>query len=324
MVSIIVPIYNVQDFIARCARSLLSQTFRDIEYIFVDDASPDSSVQILMNTLEEFPERKSQVRILHHEVNKGLPAARNTGLIKARGDYVYHCDSDDFLENNMIELMYMAAVQSEADFVWCDWYLSYNKQERYMSQSSIEEVRLVLKSMLIGTLKYNVWNKLVKRSIYLENQIVFPEGHSMGEDMTMLRLLSCSRSVAYVNKPLYHYVRSNIDAMTQHYSQKHLDDIRFNAWQTIDFLTVKRVVTNEELSYFKLNIKHPLLISDSWSSYKLWTSWYPEATKYIFKNKTLPLRTRCIQFLASKKLYVFVWIYYKLVYRVLYPLIYSN
>ena len=98
MISVIIPIYKVEEFIVRCVNSLMQQTMEEVEFIFVNDATPDDSMVLLQLALNNFPERKAQVHILNHEVNQGLPAARNTGLRVATGEYIYHCDSDDYLE----------------------------------------------------------------------------------------------------------------------------------------------------------------------------------------------------------------------------------
>ena len=106
-ISVIIPIYKVESFIARCAESLFNQTFDEgIEYIFVDDASPDDSVKILQDIIAEYPNRFQQVKILHHKFNQGLPAARNTGLAEAIGEYVFHFDSDDYADPDMLETLY--------------------------------------------------------------------------------------------------------------------------------------------------------------------------------------------------------------------------
>ena len=137
-VSVISPIFKVRNFIERCACSLFEQTLKDVEYIFVDDASPDDSIDIVKACIERYPERKEQVRILVHEQNQGLPAARNTGLAVAAGEYVFHCDSDDFVEREMLEEMYNAAKAQDTDIVYCDFYLSFEKNERYMSNPVYE------------------------------------------------------------------------------------------------------------------------------------------------------------------------------------------
>ena len=114
-VSVVIPVFKVRNFIERCATSLFEQTLEDVEYIFVDDASPDDSIEILKECLERYPKRKAQVQILTHEQNKGLPAARNTGLAVATGEYVFHCDSDDWVESTMLEDLYVTAIQNSAD-----------------------------------------------------------------------------------------------------------------------------------------------------------------------------------------------------------------
>ena len=100
-VSVIVPIYKVEPFIERCARSLFEQTLDDIEYIFVNDCTPDKSMEVLSRVLEDYPGRKEQVRIITMPVNSGLPKVRRAGLEVASGDYIIHCDSDDWVDRTM-------------------------------------------------------------------------------------------------------------------------------------------------------------------------------------------------------------------------------
>ena len=322
-VSVIVPIYNVSRFIEHCAESLMKQTLDEVEYIFVNDATPDNSMMLLRSVLKRYPNRASQIKIVEHKQNKGLPAARNTGLAVATGEYIFHCDSDDYVEYDMLELLYDAAKEKEADFAWCDWFLSYDNNERYMKQPSFENSMDVLKAMLGGAMKYNVWNKLVKRNLFVENDILFPSGHSMGEDMTMIRLAACAKKVAYVDDALYHYVRSNSEAMTQSYNERHLVDVHYNVDETIAFLVTKGLDTEKEMAFFKLNVKLPFLVTDSWDSYRRWNEWYPEANAYISVNKNIPWRTRLLQQMAAKKFYVGVWLYFQVIYRFLYTILYK-
>ena len=323
-VSIIIPIFNVRNFIARCVCSLLEQTLHDIEYIFVDDASPDDSIEILKSCIERYPDRETQVTILTHEQNEGLPAARNTGLAVARGEYVFHCDSDDFVEKDMLEQMYNAAKEKDADIVYSDFYLSFEKNERYMSCPSYETASDMLKvGLLGGNMKYNVWNKLVRRSLYTDNNITFPAGHAMGEDMTMIRLAACAKSIAYVPKAFYHYVKLNTNAYSATMSERHKIDIRFNVDHTVDFLQNK--FGNElekEIAFFKLNTKLPFLITDDETQYEVWKEWWPEANKYICENKAQVFRTRLVQWLAAKGHFRVVKLYFKVIYKVVYGVIY--
>ena len=324
-VSAIIPIYGVEAFIERCARMLFSQTLQDVEFIFVDDATPDNSIALLEKVIEEFPDRKAQTRILHHPVNRGLPAARNTGLAAAQGEYIYHCDSDDWPETTMLEKLYAAAKDRNADIAYCDFYLSFEKNERYMSNPRYETADdLLRKGFLMGQMKYNVWNKMVRRTLYADNGIVFPEGHPMGEDMTMILLAAVAERAAYVPEALYHYVKLNEGAYSNSYSQKKLDDICFNVDRTVTFLKNRFGESLEkDVSLFKLSIKLPFLITDDKNMYRLWETWYPEADKFADADSGLPLRTRLLQKMAAKGQWWYVKLYYKLVYKFIYGIIFK-
>ena len=323
-VSIIIPIFKVRNFIERCVCSLFEQTLKEVEYIFVDDASPDDSIDILKSCIGRYPERKNQVIILTHEQNQGLPAARNTGLAVATGEYVFHCDSDDFVDKDMLEEMYKAAKEKDADMVYCDFYLSFEKNERYMSNPVYKTADSMLRQGLLGgNMKYNVWNKLVRRSLYTDNDILFPAGHAMGEDMTMIRLAACAKSVAYVPKAFYHYVKLNANAYSATMSERHKIDIRFNVDQTVDFLEKKfGNALEKEIAFFKLNTKLPFIITDDTSQYEVWKEWWPEENKYICENKQQAFRTRLVQWFAAKGHFWAVKLYFEVVYKLVYGVIY--
>lgn len=322
-VSVIIPIYKVEPFIKRCVVSLMEQTLDNVEYIFIDDATPDNSIQLLNEAIASYPNRKEQIQIVHHEVNKGLPVARNTGLEIVQGEYIFHCDSDDYIEPDMLEKLYRKAEETDADMVWCDWFLSFEKNERYMKQPDFHSPMDALKGVLCGTMKYNVWNKLVKRSLYQDHNIIFPSGHGMGEDMTMIRLLACAHRVAYLPEAFYHYVKLNTHALTQTYSDRHLQDVQYNVNETVNYLETKYSNDlQQELAWFKLNVKLPFIISDKKEDYERWKAWYPEANPFIWRNKLQSFRIRLVQWMAWKKQWWFVWLYYKLVYKLIYGVIY--
>lgn len=211
-VSVIVPVYGVERFIERCARSLMEQTLEGVEFLFVDDATPDSSIEVLEKVIAQYPCRMGQVHVVRHERNLGLPAARNTGLSLAQGEYIFHCDGDDYVEKDMLAQMYRYAQSMDYDIVWADWYLTYVGNERYMKQPSYDTPMEALKSMLGGGMKYNVWNKLVRRTLYTFNHIEFPVGYGMGEDMTMMMLFALANSAGHLPKAYYHYVKTNANA----------------------------------------------------------------------------------------------------------------
>lgn len=322
-VSVIVPIYKVEPFVARCAQSLMEQTLIDVEYIFVDDASPDGSIAVLRRVLADYPKRSNHIKVLTHAENKGLPAARNTGLAVAKGEYIFHCDSDDFVDSDMLEQLYRKATETDADIVWCDWWLSFAKSERYMKQPEYPKPMEALKGMLSGVMKFNVWNKLIRRSLYVENNIAFPSGYGMGEDMTIMRLFARASKVAYLPKAFYHYVQLNTGAFSKTYSNRHLEELQHNVSLLLsDLQQLFGEQLKKEMAFFQLDVKFPFLITDDFSKYKLWQSWYPEANQYILQNKQLSWRSCGLQWLAWKHQYWAIWLYYKCIHKVIYGLIY--
>lgn len=324
-ISVIIPVYGVSRFIERCAHSLFRQSMKSIEYIFVDDATPDNSIDLVKTILKDYPERVEQVLIIKHSKNKGLPAARNTGLDVAQGEYIYHCDSDDWIEPEMMEKMYQAAKKSNADIVYSDFFLSFEHNERYMTNPDYKTGEQLLRNgFLGGRAKYNVWNKLVKHSLYSDHNIRFPDGHPMGEDMTIIRLASYANLVKHVPEALYHYAKLNDGAYSNSFSKKKLEDIQFNVNQTVCSLQEKYGDSiKEDISLFKLSIKLPFLISNDTELYSLWQDWYPEANSYVNSNKGLPFRTRLLQIMASKGQWWYVRLYYQIVYKFIYGIIYK-
>ena len=303
---------------------MMAQTLQEVEFIFVDDASPDESADILRRVLSEYDR---DVRIVKHEQNQGLPAARNSGLAQAKGEFIYHCDSDDWLETTMLEDLYTAAIRTGADVAYCDFYIDFGDSRRHMLTPDYPDAETMVKEgFLAGMMKYNVWNKLVRRDLYEDpSPIRFPAGHSMGEDMTMIALGMRARSVVRVSKPLYHYMKTNDGAFTNTFSERHLADVRYNADQVLNWLK-DWDTTDRELytALFKLNIKLPFLFSGSYRQYRLWHRWYPEANAWIGRNRILPRRTVLVQQCARLHLYPLVWLYSFAVVRLYYGLIRRN
>ena len=321
--TVIVPVYNVRDYICRCAESLMNQTLADVEFIFVDDATPDDSIDILRSVLERYPERFSQVKIITHEHNKGLPTARNTGLAIATGEYVFHCDSDDYAEPAMLQDMYKYAVDNNADIVWADWYISMAGGERYMSMPDFQTPQEAVKAMLGGGMKYNVWNKLARRSLYVDNDISFPDGYGMGEDLTMIKLFAFADNVIHLPGAYYHYNKINSSAFSQTYSDRHLVELRHNADELLKFAAEKLGSDYvRETAFLKLEIKFPFLLSPDMKKLKIWKSWYPEANPFIMQNKYVSMRNRMLQQCAANNLWVLVKGYNVLFNNIIYGIIF--
>ena len=224
-VSVIIPVYKVEQYIARCARSLFRQTMRSgIEFIFVDDCTPDRSIEILRETLKEFPERSTQVTILAHSENKGLAATRKTGLSAARGEYITHCDSDDWVEPEIYSLMYEEAKRSDADLVVCDYINEYENTSERVNQEFNPMKRNQLIDLLEWRLHCMVWLRMYRRSFYDTFGLDIPD-INRDEDFPISFLAhALSSRVEYVRRPLYHYNRTNPEAITIRTSESDFED----------------------------------------------------------------------------------------------------
>jgi len=210
-VSVIVPIYGVEKYIEQCAISLFEQSLDDIEYLFVNDSTKDNSIVVLNEVIKRYPNRERQTHVLNHEHNKGLPIARQTGIREASGEYIYHCDSDDWLELNMLQTLYEKALAENADIVYCDFYFANNLEDKVWHKESLSNNYCV--DLLKDKVSPNVWNKLCRRRLYTENLIFFPSGN-MGEDLALMSQISYySKRTVHVSKPLYYY-RQNQYSMT--------------------------------------------------------------------------------------------------------------
>ena len=212
LVSVIVPVYGVQQYIARCARSLFAQTYAPVEFIFVDDASPDRSVEELRRVMTEFPE--ANVRILS-KPNEGQSLARKAGLELAKGEYVLMVDSDDWLEVQAIEKLVTAATDSQADMVVFDFWKEYSHRSKLDSEkdSSIAHPDLFRKRLYTYGAYGYVWNKFCRRSLC---EGLFYPLYSMHEDIVFCtQTLYKARKIVHLKEGLYHYDRTNGGSATR-------------------------------------------------------------------------------------------------------------
>lgn len=227
LVSVIVPVYGVEKYIERCARSIFEQTYKNLEIIFVDDCSPDRSVKILQRILEEYPNRQNQTDIMRHKKNLGSAGARITGQHNATGKYSIHTDSDDYIESCMIQEMVEKAESENADITICDFLYHFsNNEEHKLVNPSLNHIECMCQVMK-GIVHSSLCNKLVRRNLYTDNNIAFTAALNMFEDLSvMYRLLFFANKIAYIPKPFYHYDLTRSDSMTStKMNQSHQEDL---------------------------------------------------------------------------------------------------
>ncbi len=223
-VSILTPVYGVEKYIERCARSLFEQTLDDVEYIFVNDCSPDNSINILQQILEEYPHRKTQVRIIQHEQNRGLMAARNTAILHASGEYIIHCDSDDWMDFDLCEKLYSSIHDTQADMAYCAIVREYpNGNREKTSVVPYETAEELLVSEMHSPTFNTLCNKMFRSNIAKDTDLMVPDRISMCEDMLRVAqmLKKCSR-ITCCTLTYYHY-RANEKSITATWKKEYFD-----------------------------------------------------------------------------------------------------
>ena len=299
-VSVIVPIYRVEKYIEKCVRSLFEQTLKEVEYIFVDDASPDRSIDILKQIMLEYPERAKNSKIIYHTINKGPAQARNFGLAEAIGECIIYCDSDDWMEHTMLEDMYRVIQEQKVDIVTCDFRMVYN--DHYVDYHTIDWSEDKIAS-LCNYIAYGwtvLWNILVKRDIYVQNKLKFFESDSAYcEDFNLsVKVLFHARKVVHLSKILYNYNQMNVGSIMRSLNKKKMHD--------------EQVLYLDVINYFKLQGVYPLYekqlcwrilkSTQEWvlstSTYNQFLNFYPESHQYIcscpFINTKLKIMMWCL------------------------------
>lgn len=205
-VSIVVPIYNSAVYLEQCIRSLMMQTHQNIDYLFVDDASSDCSLDLLNSILDQYPLRKNQCKIFKNDENKGVAFCRRLGMKKATGDYIIHVDSDDYVSPEFIDKMLAKALDTQSDVVICNFSKVYEKKIKMNSCFQDLERNELINRLLIGTAHNALWNKLVRRSIIEENNLYPDDSFRLLEDKSItFRIIYFANKVAFINEPLYYY-----------------------------------------------------------------------------------------------------------------------
>ena len=212
-VSLIIPVYNVQDYIEKCLDSVVNQTIDDMEIIIVNDGSKDLSKQKIENYLEKYP----KIKYLEKE-NGGLSDARNYGLKFATGEYVAFLDSDDYVEKNTYEEMYNLAKKEKSDMVECDFIWEYpNKIREDIGTLYSSKKEMIEKARVVA------WNKLIKKEIIEKTNLQFPVGLRYEDVEFFYKMVPYISKVSFVKKCLIHYVqRGDSIANTQNIRTKEI------------------------------------------------------------------------------------------------------
>lgn len=223
LVSIVVPIYKVEPYIYKCVDSLLRQKYSNIEIILVDDDSPDNCPRIC----DDYASKDTRVKVIHKK-NGGLSDARNSGLETAAGEYVAFVDGDDYVSSKYIQSLYDAATQNNADISCCSYLKIYDKRsvrppkrEKLESYTNLEAIRDIF--TVNSLCEVMTWNKLYKRSLFIDNKIRFPVGKIHEDNFTTYKIFYHAAKVVFIDEPLYHYVQRSDSIMGRNFNSSRFD-----------------------------------------------------------------------------------------------------
>lgn len=312
-VSVIVLVYNVEAYIERCARSLFEQTLDSIEYIFINDCTLDRSIKILEQIICEYPNRENQIHIINHTENKGAAYSREEGIKLARGEYIIHCDSDDWTDIDMYRKMYTMAKEKNNDIVICDWYETDGVNHEIVYQN-LNEKQDLIQGVIKRTVSGSLWNKLISQSLY-KKVSEFPRAHMMEDVCYSVQILvENKKGIGHISQPLYYYY-NNKSSICHHPSDasclERCKQSCVNIDTIIHFLRSRNLEDKYKNEIVILKNSARVFI---WELYmreprkyrSLWHSIYPEINNIYPFTQGIRKRLRLNFFLANIGIYPYI------------------
>lgn len=315
-VSVIIPVFGVEHCIRKCAISLFDQTLDDIEYVFVDDCSPDKSIGVLTDLIDEYAcklkDSSKKVVIKKTEINSGQAIARRVGIESCTGDYFIICDSDDYVDTDLYERMWKQAVSTNADIVKCDlkFVIGDTIRKDDFSIRQIQSKSTFISSVLCSDGGFSsTCDKLVRRSLILENDILYPS-HPMNEDRAFLvQLAYFAKSISYVGGTGYYYV-DNPNSITR---KRNLSSCLSKFYQSVDNLMIiecfmERHSILEDYDEALCSLRHCIRYNIAQYThikyvYDIWMSTFPDLNHKILRNKYITKKEKFKFILTVLRIY---------------------
>lgn len=299
-VSVIIPVYNVASYIGRCVHALFGQTLGDMELIFVDDCSPDDSVEIIRSVLKEYPNRMATTRIIRHGRNSGVAAARTTGMKAMTGEYMAQCDPDDFPEPDMYRKMYATAKEADADVVSC----MYVEEPGDRQLHGIAYTGDGYGALLNGQFTFGLWDKIIRTEIIKNNDIYPYEGINYNEDLgVIVRALCHSFRVIGIKDALYHHTVDRKDSICNGNYKELLLNHSVPCLKLLDeYLDLFGRNTGD--SHFSSRLTDPVKFWMKNALYtsgdvEIWRRLWPESRRAIHRVKSLGKKERMLMSLFA-------------------------
>lgn len=285
-VSILVPIYGVEKYIEQCVVSLMEQTYDNMEYIFVNDCTKDSSINILREVINRYPQRKSHVQIITHERNRGLAAARNTALDASTGDYLWHVDSDDWIAQDAVEKLVNKAVNEKADIIIFDYY-NIRRNGTNRSLINYKDRKSYISNILLHSIAGSVWNKFFNANFYRNSGVRSIEGLNHGEDYAIIpRLLHKAQKISLLDEALYFYNLTNQSSYTRNINLKSINNAYLAYQINMDYFLTLETPNEYKMVLEKLPFRSmmSLIKTARKDYYKDIMQLYPECQEFHMAN----------------------------------------
>lgn len=222
-VTVIVPVYGVEKYIAECAESLFSQTYSDIEYVFCDDCTPDRSIELLREVVERYPERKERVRIVHNDTNMGIGTTRKRLVSEVHTDTFLFVDSDDVLPPDAVSILVNKMNETDTDIVDGAYAIYVDeKVGKVITPPHDEPSKYLDKILCQNIILPRVWGRLYKTSVLDKVKDLFIEGIDFAEDICATSRLACVTTRSWTDEAVYYYRTDNTASYTQNISEKNI------------------------------------------------------------------------------------------------------
>lgn len=310
MVSIIIPVYNVRDYIERCIKSVIAQTFRgDLECIIIDDCGNDDSILIAQKCVYK-ENNRIKFRFISHKNNRGLAAARNTGIEHATGEFVMHLDSDDWLEPRAIEILVKKQLETNADIISGNALAHFEDHTKLLEEPDYKGKKDMIYNTIELSLDHVIWRRLIRKSLYNDNNIRAVEGVNIGEDHhTLPRLVYFANKITKVDELVYHYNCVNQNSYMQSSKRafnynRYISDISSIRILKDFFIDKNQDIIKRldeiEHNYSERSMRKALYYNDKKSYYSICNQLsvkpsYNISRLKLFKDRICSFLSRCLQ-----------------------------
>lgn len=279
-VSILVPFYKVEQYVGRCVESLFTQTYKNIEYVFVNDCTPDKSMEVINEMIDKYG-ISSQCKMIIHDQNQGISASRNDCLDNMTGDYFLFIDSDDYIDKDMVEMLVEAALKENADISGCGYIEEFADHSVQHPQKYTNNHDEMMRAITLLTIKGVMWKLLVRSTIVTEHrdEVRFIPDRNMVDDyLFCCQIFYYAKRFAGVDRCMYHWIQYNPNNYT-HTTIFAVESQAAAIRKTEDFYREKGVygVVEKSLLQRKFVSKLPLLLDKSCRDVRRWRNLFPES-----------------------------------------------